>query len=75
MKVASLVKLMTAAIVAETIETGQATGNELVGFDGRSAGIWGSTAGIQTGESLRLSDCLYGLQLPSGNDVAQAIAQ
>lgn len=75
MKVASLVKLMTAAIVAETIETGQATGNELVGFDGRSAGIWGSTASIQTGESLRLSDCLYGLLLPSGNDVALAIAQ
>jgi D-alanyl-D-alanine carboxypeptidase (penicillin-binding protein 5/6) len=47
----------------------------MVTFSQRADDTPGSTAGIRAGESLPVSELLYGLMLPSGNDAAIALAE
>lgn len=66
---ASLTKIMTAVIALENKRRDDAyvvTENDLVGED---------SMGLSTGETLTLSDLLYGLILNSGNDAAEVLAQ
>ncbi len=66
---ASTVKLMTALVVMETSALDTVVTirpEDLVG---------GSTMGLRPGQKVRISDLLYGLLLPSGNDAAMALAR
>ena len=66
---ASLTKIMTAVIALENKRRDDAyvvTQNDLVGED---------SMGLSAGETLTLSDLLYGLILNSGNDAAEVLAQ
>lgn len=74
-KIASLVKLMTAGVVDEILTDRIISIHEQVKFDSEAARIWGSSAEIKAGEKLSIEDCLHGMLLPSGNDAAIAIAK
>lgn len=66
---ASITKLMTALLVAESgryFDSITIQGADLIG---------GSTMGLVNGESLAARDLLDGLLLPSGNDAAMALAR
>lgn len=66
---ASLTKIMTAVIALENKRRDDAymvTEKDLVGED---------SMGLSSGETLTLSDLLYGLILNSGNDAAEVLAQ
>ncbi len=69
---ASCTKIMTALIAVERGKLDQVI---TVGADAHAlVGPDSSYMGLDTGEKLTLSDLLYGLLLPSGNDAAVAIA-
>ncbi len=72
---ASTTKMMTAYIVLKLAASDPAILNELVTFSQRADDTPGSTAGIRAGEQLPVSELLYGLLLPSGNDAAVALAE
>ena len=67
---ASTTKIMT-AIVA--LENGNL--NDEVTASKRAASVSGSSISLRVGETLKLSELLYGLMLESGNDAAIAIAE
>lgn len=69
-KVASTTKVMTVHLAVKY-------GNldDVVTVSGDSAGIEGSTAGLQSGDRMTLRDLLMCAMLPSGNDAADAIAR
>jgi len=67
---ASTTKIMTALVALE--KTGE---NELVTVSANAAGTEGSSIYLKAGETLPMSDLLYGLMLSSGNDAAIAIAE
>jgi serine-type D-Ala-D-Ala carboxypeptidase (penicillin-binding protein 5/6) len=67
---ASTAKIMTALLV---LRRGGLADHVTVTNEATAAG--GSTMGLQSGETLTVSDLLYGLLLPSGNDAAVALAQ
>ncbi len=66
---ASTTKVMTCILA---IECGNL--NEMVSVDESAVGVEGSSMYLQHGETLTLSDLIYGLMLSSGNDAAVAIA-
>lgn len=70
---ASTTKLMTALLTVETIAP-----EEIITFS-RSAvttlPAGSSHIGMRTGEHLTMKDCLYGILLPSANEVANALAE
>ncbi len=66
---ASTTKIMTALLA---IESGRM--DETVRVPDAAIGTEGSSMYLQTGETLTLSDLVYGLMLRSGNDAAVAIA-
>lgn len=70
---ASLTKIMTCLIA---LENGNLSDTVTIG-EGAFAGLDGnsSTAGLQVGEQLSLSDLLYCLMLSSGNEAANAVAE
>lgn len=70
MKIASLVKIMTAVVALEHRRL-----DEKIIVSERAAGIGENTMGITEGEVYTLEELLYGLMLNSGNDSAYAIAE
>lgn len=70
MGMASTTKIMTALIA---LEYGKL--DELVTVSTNAAYQEGSSMYLKPGENIPLSDLLYGLMLPSGNDAAVAIAE
>jgi D-alanyl-D-alanine carboxypeptidase (penicillin-binding protein 5/6) len=74
-KSASTTKIMTAWIVMEMAKNDPKILDEIVTYSKLADQTIGSTSGILTGESLRVSECLYGLLLPSGNDAGNALAE
>jgi len=69
----STTKMMTALLA---IERNGGTIDEIVGpVSAKAASTYGSTMGLQTGDTVSLRDMLYGLMLPSGNDAGVAIAE
>ncbi len=70
MKIASLVKIMTAAVALEHKKI-----NEEIVISYRAESIGENTMGLSQGEVYTLEELLYGLVLNSGNDAAYAIAE
>lgn len=70
MKIASLVKIMTAVVALEHKSL-----DERIVVSKKAAGIGENTMGISEGEVYTLEELLYGLLLNSGNDSAYAIAE
>jgi D-alanyl-D-alanine carboxypeptidase (penicillin-binding protein 5/6) len=69
----STTKMMTALIA---IERNNANLDAIVGpVSAKAANTYGSTMGLDPGDSVSLRDMLYGLMLPSGNDAGVAIAE
>ncbi len=73
--IASTTKLMTALLVFEIAEADPAVLREIVTFSKRADETLGSTSGVRAGEQLPVSELLYGLLLPSGNDASVALAE
>jgi D-alanyl-D-alanine carboxypeptidase (penicillin-binding protein 5/6) len=72
---ASTTKMMTAWLVLKLAETDPEILDETLTFSSRAAGTRGSTAALRAGESLAVREALYGLMLPSGNDMSVALAE
>ncbi len=74
-QMASTTKMMTALLVLEQAEDNPGLLDEVVTVSTRADRTGGSTAGILAGERYLVSELLYGLLLPSGNDAAVALAE
>lgn len=72
---ASTTKMMTAFVVAQLAENDTSVLDEIVTFTERSDNTTGSSAEVKAGEKLPVSELLYGLMLPSGNDASVAFAE
>jgi D-alanyl-D-alanine carboxypeptidase (penicillin-binding protein 5/6) len=72
---ASTTKIMTAFIVTAQAESDPSVLEEIVTFSERSDNTSGSSAEVKAGEKLPVSELLYGLMLPSGNDASVAFAE
>lgn len=69
MPMASTTKIMTALVTLKTVPLEQK-----VTVSAQAAGVEGSSMYLKAGETLTVSDLLYGLMLTSGNDAATALA-
>jgi len=67
---ASIVKVMTALVALENAKTGT-----VYTVSEKAAKVGEDSMGLTAGEKLKLSDLLYGLMLPSGNDAAVTISE
>jgi D-alanyl-D-alanine carboxypeptidase (penicillin-binding protein 5/6) len=72
---ASTTKIMTAWLVARLAEQHPEVLDETLTMSVRADETRGSTADIRAGESLPVGEALYGLMLPSGNDMSVALAE
>lgn len=72
---ASTTKIMTAWLVVQHAEKHPEILEETLTMSVRSDETRGSTADIRAGESLSVREALYGLMLPSGNDMSVALAE
>jgi len=72
---ASLTKLMTAYLVFEALESGQATLEDAVLVSEKAWRESGSRMFIEVGSEVALGDLLHGLIIQSGNDAAVALAE
>lgn len=70
LKIASLVKIMTAVVALEHKNLGSK-----IYVSQKAASIGENSMGLSMGESYTLEQLLYGLMLSSGNDAAYAIAE
>ena len=70
---ASVTKVMTALLVLEAIDNL----DEIVTFSRHAISIpsYASRMGMREGDTLTVREALYGLMLPSGNEVARALAE
>lgn len=68
--IASLTKIMTAVIALENMSM-----NQVITITKSAATIGEDSMGLSEGETLKLSDLMFGMLLQSGNDAAEAIAQ
>lgn len=66
----STTKLMTALVVAETMDL-----NQEVTVSKKAASMGGSTMNLVAGEKVTVRQLMYGLLLESGNDAAYALGQ
>eukprot|EP00698_Gefionella_okellyi_P002744 TRINITY_DN12611_c0_g1_i1.p2 TRINITY_DN12611_c0_g1~~TRINITY_DN12611_c0_g1_i1.p2 ORF type:complete len:512 (-),score=98.03 TRINITY_DN12611_c0_g1_i1:1078-2613(-) len=74
-QVASLTKIMTAYLVLQLANESPEILEEETTVSEMAAVTKGTTASLRTGDVVRVSDLLYGLMLPSGNDAAVALAE
>jgi serine-type D-Ala-D-Ala carboxypeptidase (penicillin-binding protein 5/6) len=72
---ASTTKIMTAWLVAQLAEQHPEVLDETLTMSVRADETRGSTADVRAGESLPVREALYGLMLPSGNDMSVALAE
>lgn len=75
LEIASTTKIMTAYIVLDLARDQPDLLQQQVVFSERADQTVGSTAGVKAGEKLPVSELLFGLLLPSGNDAAVALAE
>lgn len=69
-QVASTTKMMTAIVALETVPL-----DYQIDVSARAASVGESSAELEAGDRLTLGEALIGLMVPSGNDVAVAIAE
>lgn len=74
-KSASTTKVMCALVVAEQARQNPAVLDEQVTFSKLADATEGATAGLTAGERISVRDGLRGMLLPSGNDMANALAE
>jgi serine-type D-Ala-D-Ala carboxypeptidase (penicillin-binding protein 5/6) len=74
-KNASITKAMCALVVIRLSEEDPAVLDEMITFSELAANTSGSSARMEEGERVKVRDALYGLMLPSGNDMGNAIAE
>ncbi|MCA9051222.1 MAG: serine hydrolase [Planctomycetaceae bacterium] len=72
---ASTTKIMTAWLVFRLAQEHPEISEELVTMSPRADNTLGSTSAIRAGEQLTVKEALYGLMLPSGNDMSVALAE
>lgn len=72
---ASTTKIMTAWLVHQAISQRADLVDRRVGFSTQADATVGSSSLVEAGESVSLEDALHGLMLPSGNDMAIALAE
>ncbi len=72
---ASTTKIMTALLVARLAEQQPSVLDETLTMSARADETRGSTADIRSGETLTIREAMYGLLLPSGNDMSVALAE
>jgi D-alanyl-D-alanine carboxypeptidase (penicillin-binding protein 5/6) len=72
---ASTTKMMTAWLTARMADSKPDVLDEVITMSDRADETRGSTADIRSGESLSVREALYGLMLPSGNDMSVALAE
>jgi D-alanyl-D-alanine carboxypeptidase (penicillin-binding protein 5/6) len=72
---ASTTKIMTAYLVLSLAKKDSRVLKETVTFSERADDTSGSTSDVKAGEQLPVSELLYGLMLPSGNDASVALAE
>ncbi len=75
MHIASTTKMMTAWLVTQVADQQPSVLDETLTMSTRSDETRGSTADIRSGETLTIREALYGLMLPSGNDMSVALAE
>lgn len=73
--IASTTKIMTAYLVLKLAEQDPEILQERITFSQRADDTPGSTSGLRAGEQVLVSELLYGLLLPSGNDASVALAE
>lgn len=74
-KTASTTKTMSALVVLSLAKEDPGVLDELVTFSAAADKTGGSTSNIAAGEKVTVRDGLYGLMLPSGNDMGNALAE
>lgn len=72
---ASVTKLMTAAIVMEKLESGTAQLNETITVSGAASKMGGSQVYLKEGEVFTLEELMKAIMVASGNDAAYAVAE
>ena len=72
---ASTTKVMTALVVLNLCGNDPKRLDEMLEFSQRADRTGGTSSGIHAGERVSVREILYGLMLPSGNDVAVALAE
>lgn len=72
---ASTTKIMTAWLVARLAEQHPEVLDETLTMSVRADETRGSTSDIRAGETVPVREALYGLMLPSGNDMSVALAE
>ncbi len=72
---ASTTKIMTAFVALKYAENDPDAFQKRVVFSERADQTTGSSCGLRTGEMLPVSELLYGLLLPSGNDASVALGE
>lgn len=72
---ASITKIMTAYLVTTLAEQDATVREETLTFSILADETSGSTSGVRANEQLKVADALYGLMLPSGNDMSVALAE
>ena len=72
---ASVTKLMTAAIVMEKLESGGNQLTEMVTTSAASSKMGGSQVYLKQGESFTLEEMMKAIMIASGNDAAHAVAE
>lgn len=75
LKSASTTKAMCAHVVLELAKQNPAVLDEMVTISKLADDTPGSTAEVKAGEKLTVRDSLYGMLLPSGNDLGNALAE
>lgn len=73
--IASTTKIMTALLVIRYCQAHPEALDETIVFSEQADATPGSTSGVRAGERVPVSELLYGLLLPSGNDASVAFAE
>lgn len=74
-QIASMVKIMTADLVFESIESGELSVDEKVTVSAEAAGMGGSQMFLDAGAEYTVSDLLKGVIVASANDASYALAE
>lgn len=73
--IASVTKIMTMLLIAEAIDTGKITLDDMVSVSENAMSYGGSTMFLETGEQLSVHDMLKGIAVASANDGCVAMAE
>ncbi|MDD6484117.1 MAG: D-alanyl-D-alanine carboxypeptidase [Clostridiales bacterium] len=73
--IASVTKIMTMLLIAEAIDLGKITADDMVSVSENAMSYGGSTMFLEAGEQLSVSDMLKGIAVASANDGAVAMAE